>query len=102
MNEYIQNNIIAFPTHSPTNDDCCWITYSPHLSIIPHPTKTILSIGHGQSMTLNISTHTPQQQRKRAFVIYYKIQTTQRPARNQPFTTLTHERNLTPTFKIFL
>ncbi len=70
-----QNNIIAFPTHSPINYDCCWIIYSPYLRIIPHPRKTILYIGHGKSITLDISNHILQKQIERAFVVYYKMQT---------------------------
>lgn len=67
------NQIIAFPTHSPLHHDCSWIIYRPHLQIIPHPEKTILSIGYEQSIHLDVSIHSLQKQIERAFIVYYKI-----------------------------
>lgn len=70
----IQQHIIAFPTHSPHHLDCSWIISTPHLHILQHPDKTLLQINNIQTLALNVSKHSLQQQINRAFDLYVYLQ----------------------------
>ncbi len=48
-------DLIFFPTLSPNNKDCSWISYSHILKPIKHENNTILELKNGKKIMVNVS-----------------------------------------------
>lgn len=70
-------NLYFFPTHSPHNIHNCWIGahHIAHITKHPHSgkRKSIIQFKCGQTISLDVSAYTLQQQTQRTFACMYQI-----------------------------
>lgn len=57
--------IFAFPTHSPTRFECCWLFHHPYIRIGNRDNGSFIQLKNGEKLELDISLHTLREQIQR-------------------------------------
>ncbi|GLO68062.1 competence protein ComK [Oceanobacillus kimchii] len=73
----VSQQIIAFPTHATTNNECSWIFYHHVQSIQPQTTndqgKSIITFRNGTQLPISIPATFLKQQMTRSLACYYSL-----------------------------